>query len=228
VGIVWLRLVRRVRLLEQIDTGQEFAVRGAGRSRIGQPGLFVGRDRGPALTPDPGDKLPLDVERDHRHAVLTREMKQRQVERRVVAPDRRPVHRLEEGLGIEIAVHPPVQDRLDAPRETLEPQDHVGVAAMQGGQGVQLPTVVFGVVVRLAEKDDRPPSQRGHELFRGERPRGRGIEPRPGRHATASVRILDLVGTDRQRHDGGGQCSGEKRPPCEACQAAGRLRLRLM
>ena len=115
-------------------TGEIAPIGVDGLSRIRQPATLVGGDCGPAFPPDPCDERAVDVECDHGKAVLAHEMEQRQVKVGIVTPNRVPVRLLQKGLHVERASGPPVQSRLDPPREHFESDDQVRFVGVQRGE----------------------------------------------------------------------------------------------
>ena len=82
------------------------------------------------------------------------EMEQRQVERVDKTPDLRPIDVTQEGGFVQLALGPVVEYRLDATREHLETEDHVGSVAEQRRDRMKLPAMVLRLVMRLAEQHD--------------------------------------------------------------------------
>ena len=80
---------------------------------------------------DAAHQRALDIERQHRNAVQPRKLKQRQIERRIMAPHLRPVGRLEKLLLREFAGDPATQFRLHAARKHLEAECNFWGAARQ-------------------------------------------------------------------------------------------------
>ena len=149
----------------------------ARRRRIGDAVTILRGNSVPAFPTDPCDQGAVDVERDHRHPVLACEVEKRQVEVRVEAPDLRPVHLAKERFGGQFACHPSVENRLNPARKHLETEDHVGPAAMQGGDGMQLPAVMASIVMALAEQHDRAPGLCGDYIIVPKTRTRLGIDP---------------------------------------------------
>src|ERR1035437_474227 len=82
------------------------------------------------------------------------ELEQRQVQLSGEAPDLRPIDLAQEVGFVQFALGPAVEHRLDAPREHLETEDHVGVVAEQRRDRMKLPAMVLRLIVRLAEQHD--------------------------------------------------------------------------
>ena len=94
----------------------------------------------------------LDIERQHRQPVHPGEMEERQVQAGVEAPDLVPLRAAQE-LGLrQPAGHPVVEHRLQPAREHLQPERQRRPARMQLRQDLELPAVVLGAVVALAEQ----------------------------------------------------------------------------
>jgi len=62
-----------------------------------------------------------------------------------------PIDLTQKGSFVQLALGPAVKHRLNAPREHLETEDHVGSMAEQRRDRMELPAMVFRLVVRLAE-----------------------------------------------------------------------------
>ena len=71
-----------------INFGQGLPVGVAGRRGGADAAQFALGHRLPAFPPDPRHQRALDIERYHRQTVLTDEMQQRSVERRIEAEDK--------------------------------------------------------------------------------------------------------------------------------------------
>ena len=146
---------------------------------------------------NPTVRRPIDIERQHRQAMHAGEMEQRQVELVGEAPDLRPIDLAQEGGFVQFALGPAVEHRLDAPREHLEAEDHVGSVAEQRRDRVELPTMVLRLVVRLPEQHD-PALGECHEhvisFFVTS-----GIDPGAHRHAAAGLRGADTEQSDWAR-----------------------------
>src|ERR1035441_7181034 len=82
------------------------------------------------------------------------EIEQRQVELVGETPDLRPIDLAQEIDFAQFALGPAVEYRLDATREHLETEDHVGFVAEQRRDRIKLPAMVFRLIVRLAEQHD--------------------------------------------------------------------------
>lgn len=79
-------------------------------------------------------------------------MEERQVQAGVEAPDLVPLRAAQE-LGLrQPASHPVVEHRLQPAREHLQPERQRRPARMQLRQDLELPAVVLGAVVALAEQ----------------------------------------------------------------------------
>jgi len=81
-------------------------------------------------------------------------MKQRQIEFRREIPDLGPFGLREKLLHGEFSGCPAIERGLDAPRKRFETDHHVGPQQVQRRQRLQLPLVMAGVVVPLAEEHD--------------------------------------------------------------------------
>ena len=107
-------------------------------------------------------------------AMHPRELEDGKVELRVVSPHPWPLDTSQEfGVG-EPARHPLVQDRLDPPWEHLEAQHHLRTKGVEGGDGMELPAMVLGILVGFPEKHRLLPDQFGQNLTRrsGREPAG--------------------------------------------------------
>jgi hypothetical protein len=148
-----------------------FVGRARGR-RVRDALAFPHGHRGPALASDACHQRAIDVQRLHRNAVQASELEERQIQRRGEAPHARPVGLPEERALVELAGDPPVEDRLGAAREHLEAEHHGRVLGGERGNGLELPAMVVGPIVVLAEQDDV--RARGARDDRGRRLLGAG------------------------------------------------------
>src|SRR5665647_985153 len=131
----------------------------------------------------------IDIERQHRQAMHSGEMEQRQVELVGKSPDLRPIDLAQEGGFVQLALGPVVEYRLDATREHLETEDHVGSVAEQRCDRMKLPAMVLRLVMRLAEQHDASLGERYYRvvsLFVAAR-----VYPCAHRHAAAGTRRQD-------------------------------------
>jgi len=188
-------------LLDGEHTGERIPVGLGRRRRIAEPGALVGRNRGPAVASDPRDHRPVDVERHHRQPVLAGEVEQRQIEAWLEPPDLGPRGFGEELLHRQLAPHPAVEGQLHTPRKHLEADDHVGLAGVQGGQRVELPAVVLGGIVALAQQNDGVLSRLGDQRVMPGGETAQRVDPLP-RNSTRR-RMGRAVGQDRSGEDGG-------------------------
>src|SRR5664280_2599991 len=88
------------------------------------------------------------------------EMEKRQVELVGKSPDLRPIDLAQECGFVQLALGPVAEYRLDATREHLETEDHVGSVAEQRRDRMKLPAMVLCLVMRLAEQHDVAPGER--------------------------------------------------------------------
>ena len=93
-----------------------------------------------------------------------RELEQGHVEDGIEAPDLVPTAFLKELVAVGQTLGPAVKGGLDTARKGLESEHHVRIATMQRGDRVELPIVMGGAVVDLAEKDDRTPRHGCHQV----------------------------------------------------------------
>src|SRR5665647_2583016 len=131
----------------------------------------------------------IDIERQHRQAMHSGEMEQRQVELVGKSPDLRPIDLAQEGGFVQLALGPVVEYRLDTPREHLETEDHVGSVAEQRRDRMKLPAMVLRLIVRLAEQHDAALSERYERVvlfFVAAR-----VNPCTRRHAAGGLRCTD-------------------------------------
>ncbi len=163
-----------------VDLGQGRDVTVGWRKWVAQTLPFRGRNGRPSLLSDPLNQLALDIERNHGDAVHPREIEQGLIQRRRKAPDLLPFALFEELAARQVTGDPAVEHRLEAPWEGFETDDKFRGPPMQRGQNMELPRVVFGARMALAEQHDRPPHpllHQGLELLGLPRI---GIDPTPG------------------------------------------------
>src|SRR5665647_3341127 len=140
----------------------------------------------------------IDIERQHRQAMHSGEMEQRQVELVGKSPDLRPIDLAQEGGFVQLALGPVVEYRLDATREHLETEDHVGSVAEQRCDRMKLPAMVLRLVMRLAEQHDVALGERYERIawfFAAAR-----IDPCAQRHAAGGLRCTDTGWSHEARH----------------------------
>lgn len=92
-------------------------------------------------------------------------VKERQIERRIVAPDLPPAGRLQEGLFGQTAFRPVIEHRLNRAGEHLEADRQIRAIALQSRQHVQLPAMMVAIGVRLAQEHDVLAGQVRHQPF---------------------------------------------------------------
>jgi len=167
--------------------------------------------RVPAVAGNRVDQRPLDVHRQHRQPVHPREVEQWQIVARVESPDFLPFGFAQERGFAQFACHPAVEDRLQPPRKHFQRQREARMPDVQLRQRVQLPTMVFGLVVRLAEQDHLPVCQ----------PVDEGTGRQRGRVGKAPVGLrrepLADLAAGRGRRGGGRRRRGGREERGSAC-----------
>lgn len=136
--------------------------RGGGRRRCQPVALRLGNGV-PALAADAAHQRPLAVQREQRNAVLSAEVKDRQVEIRRKSPDPLPVDGDEKGGRGQPTIDPVVESGLQPPRDHFEADGQPRLQMVQDGDDMRLPAMDLRDVVRLAEEHHLLTGQSFHQ-----------------------------------------------------------------
>ena len=180
--------------------GEAGAIAGACRRR-GADAFAIGlRDPGPAVPAHQVDQAIRYVQRHHRDVMVSREAEDRQIERRIEAPDLLPVGLGQKfGLG-QLATDPAVQHRLVRSRKHLEAEHECRIGRGEALDRRQLPAMVGRAVMLLAEQDDRLQRRAG----------GSDRQRRAGSAERSNAQAIRMPSAWRRTPRGAGSGSGTK------------------